>query len=440
MLADLADQPAMLIPLQALLITVPAIILAAVFRTIGLPGGRGSAAICGGILAGVLCGSLVLGSAAPDVYNPLLRGSIEEQAALREVEQDITSEKAAALTALKATGVSAIAEDEILVEIDQKYEARLTAAQETLAESQRRHTNRLSVILGVLAGLVFASGYFRRTRTEVTDGPSASRPRVGDGAVPKVLGPFPPPPVELLMLVMAAAPTAILARWLLGVDVPVAIALGLVLAVPGATVRRRTQQLSGGWAFLIAVLLISVCSTMAFGQSSASTALIGTAMVASVALLTIDNTLLKTRRLEKRFHDTLFYALLLPALAGAIGTVVDLQAASSTGPFWIALGIGLIASGDGRWIGYWLAIRYFAEPPASARPSVIANSSISAGAATLQLVLAVLAFRALPEAGSLLYGVLCGSALLELTRTLRARFARTADDMLAPGPDPNTRP
>ncbi|MFI4855570.1 MAG: hypothetical protein ACIAQF_11405 [Phycisphaerales bacterium JB065] len=436
MLAELADQPALLVPLQVLLLTVPGIVLATVFRAIGLPGGRGSAAIGAGILAGILCGSLVLGSVAPEVYNPMLRGSLQEQDALLEVEQDIAAEKTAALAALRATGVSEIAEDEILVEIDRKYEPRLTAAQETLADSQRRHTNRLSVILAILAGLVFASGYFRRTRTEIADLPAGSRPRVGESAVPKVLGPFPPPPVELLMLVMAAAPTAIFARWLLGVDVPIAIALGLVLAVPGATVRRRTQALSGGWAFLIAALLISVCSIMAYGQGSASTALIGTALLASVLLLAIDNSLLKTRRAEKRFHDVLFYAILLPALAGAIATVVDLQALISTGPFWIALAIGLIASGDGRWIGYWLAIRFFAEPPASARPSSTANSVISAGSATMQLVLAVLAFRAVPEAGALLFGVLCGSGLLELSRTLRARIARTADDMLAPGHDP----
>lgn len=438
MLADLADQPALLIPLQVVLMTLPAIVLAAVFRAIRLPGGRGSAALCAGIIAGILCGSLVLGSASPELYDALLRGSTQQQAELREVEEDIAAEKAAALLALQATGVSEIAETEILVEIDRKYEPRLSAAQETLAESQRNHTTRLSVILAVLAGLVFASGYFRRTRTEISDLPLGKSPRVGEAAVPKVLGPFPPPPVELLMLVMAAAPTAIAARWLLGVDVPVAIALGLVLAVPGATVRRCNQQLSGGWAFLIAALLISVCSAMAFGQSTASTALIGTAMVASVALLGIDNSLLKTRRVERRFHDTLFYALLLPALAGAMATVVDLQGLVSTGAFWIALVIGLIASGDVRWIGYWLAIRFFAEPPATSRPSAIANSAISAGAAALQLVLAVLAFRALPEVGALLFGVLCGSALLELTRTVRARYSRIADDMLAPGPDPAT--
>jgi hypothetical protein len=436
MLADLADQPALLIPLQVLLLTLPAIAFAAIFRAIGLPGGRGAAAICGGMLAGVLFGSLVLGSAAPDVYEPLLRGAVEERVALLEVEQDIAAEKAAAVLALQATGVSEIAEEEILVEIDRRYEARLTAARDTLVEAQNRHTRNLSVILGVLAGLAFASGYFRRTRSEISETPRPVTPRPRDRSVPKVLGPLPPPPVELLMLVMAAAPAAIFARWLLGLPIPVAIAFGLVLAVPGATIRRGGHTLSGGWAFLIAALLASVCSTLAFGQATSSTVLIGTAMAGSILLLFIDNSLLRTRLTERRFHDTLFYALLLPALAGGMATIVDLQSLVSTGGFWIALAIGLIASGDGRWLGYWLAVRYFAEPPANDRSASMANSVISAGAPLAQLVLAVLAFRALPEAGSLIFAALAGAALLELSRNLRQRFSGTLDDMLARGEDP----
>jgi hypothetical protein len=92
--------------------------------------------------------------------------------------------------------------------------------------------------------------------------------------------------------------------------------------------------------------------------------------------------------------------------------------------------IGLIASGDGRWIGYWLAVRYFAEPPANERPATMADSAIAAGAPMAQLVLAVLAFRALPETGELLFAALAGAALLELSRNLRRRISRSVDDML----------
>jgi hypothetical protein len=65
----------------------------------------------------------------------------------------------------------------------------------------------------------------------------------------------------------------------------------------------------------------------------------------------------------------------------------------------------------------------------------MANSVISAGAPLAQLVLAVLAFRALPEAGSLIFAALAGAALLELSRNLRQRFSGTLDDMLARGED-----
>lgn len=435
MLSDLADQPALLIPLQVVLLTVPAILLSAVFRAIGLPGGRGSAAICGGILAGFLFGSLVLGGAAPEVHDAFIDGANQERQALQEAEDELAGEKAAALAALRATGVSEVAEGELVADIDAKYESRLAAAREALETAQKRHTERLSVVLGAIAGLVFASAYFRRTRTEISERPPGAPARVGGDRLPKVLGPFPPAPVELLMLVMAAAPTAIVARWLLGVDIPVAIAFGLVLAVPGATLRRGAQSFSGGWAFLIAALLISVCSTAAFGTSTASTVLIGTAMAGSVALLVVDNSLLRTRRAETRFHDTLFFAILLPALAGALATVVDLAALIDTGAFWIALVIGLIASGDGRWFGYGIAIRYFADPPANRAPMTLGNSAISAGAPVLQLVLATLAFRAMPEAGSLVFAALTGAALLELSRGLRARIATTFDDILRPDTD-----
>lgn len=435
MLSDLADQPVLLIPLQVLLLTVPAIVLGAVFRAIGLPGGRGSAAVCGGILAGVLFGSMVLGSATPQVHDTLIRGAQQERLALQEAEDELLGERAAALAALRATGVSEVAEDELMADINASYEPRLTAARETLEAAQDRYTESLSIIVGALAGLVFASAYFRRTRTEISERPPGAPARVGGDRLPKVLGPFPPAPVELLMLVMAAAPTAIVARWLLGVDIPVAIAFGLVLAVPGATLRRGAQSLSGGWAFLIAALLISVCSTAAFGTSTASTVLIGTAMAGSVALLIIDNSLLRTRLAEIRFHNTLYFALLLPALAGALATTVDLSALIDTGAFWIALIIGLIASGDGRWFGYGIAIRYFADPPANRSPMTLGNSAISAGAPVLQIVLAALAFRAMPEAGSLVFAALSGAALLELSRGLRARIATTFDDILRPDSD-----
>ena len=430
--SDLAGQPALLIPLQVLLLTVPAIVFAAVLRMIGLPGGRGAAAVCGGIVAGILGGSLVLGGAAPGWHGHLLEGAQEERQALRDAEDELAGEKSSALAALRSTGVSEVAEGELLAEIDARYQARITAARETLNTAQERHTEDLSIVLGVLAGLAFASAYFRRTRSEITERPPGSPERIGGERLPKVLGPFPPAPVELLMLVMAAAPTAVVARWLLGVDIPVALAFGLVLAVPGATLRRGAQSLSGGWAFLIAGLLISVCSTAAFGASTASTVLIGTAMAGSLVLLLIDNSMLRTRRAEIRFHDTLYFAILLPALSGALATTVDLASFVSTGTFWIALVIGLIASGDGRWFGYGIAIRYFADPPATGRPMALANSAISAGALVLQLVLAALAFRAVPEAGPLVFAALTGAALLELSRGLRARIALTFDDILRP--------
>jgi len=434
MFSDLLQEPATLMLIQVVLLTVPAIVLAAVFRMIGLPGGKGSAAVCGGLLAGLLMGSLVIGGAKPDLYESIVVGAVAEREALQEAEADRNAELAAAIAALQQTGVSEVAFEEMEKQTFAKYEPRIAAARDSLTEAQRGHTLRLSVLLAVLGGMVFASGYFRRTRSEISEKP---RPvRSPERSIARVCSNFPPASVELLMLVMAAAPPAILARWLLGLEIPMALAFGLVLAVPGATVRRGAHTVSGGWAFLIAALVVSICATAAFGTSTASTVLIGTAMGFSMLLLIIDNGLLYTRRAEIRFHDALFYALLLPALCGAMATLVDLASLVSTGGFWIALLIGLIASGDGRWIGYWLSIRYFAEPRLTPRAASLANSSISAGAPAMQLVLAVLAFRAEPAAGALLMAALAGAAMLELTRGLRSWGARLLDDMLAPGEDP----
>ena len=411
------------------MLTVPGIVLAAVFRAIGLPGGKGAAAVTGGLLAGVLMGSLVLGSAMPDLHGPIVEGAIAERAEYESARRDRDAELAAALAAIRETGVSEVAERELVADVNERYESRIEAARESLRDAEEEHRRRLSGLLGVLAGLVFASGYFRRTRREISE--DAQIGRSAGRRLPRVFGPFPPTPVELLMLVMAAAPAAILARWLLGVDIPVALAFGIVLAMPGSTVRRGGQEFSGGWVFLIGALLVSICATMAWGAGIGSTVLIGTAMVFSLLLLTIDNTFLRTRRSEIRFHDAVFYALLLPALAGALGTIVDLGTLVSTGGFWIALVIGLIASGDGRWFGYALAIRYFADEPANRTPSSHANAAISAGAPMLQLVLAVLAFRAEPVAGSLIFAALAGAMVLELSRNLRSRIARQFDEILS---------
>src|SRR5690606_23074976 len=126
-----------------------------------------------------------------------------------------------------------------------------------------------------------------------------------------------------------------------------------------------------------------------------------------------------------------------PALAGAMTSIVDLAEFASTGAFWIALVIGLIASGDGRWLGYWLSIRYFADPQMNRGSSSLANSIISAGGPVMRLVLAVMAFRAEPAAGALIFAAVAGAALLELTRNLRCRIAGSLDAMLeSPQPDP----
>lgn len=425
----------MLVLIQAVLLTVPAIVLAAVFRMIGLPGGKGASAICGGLLAGILMGSLALGGSAPQFYEPIIVGAVQERDALAEAEAERDGEIAAAIAALQRTGVSEIAYDEIEVEIRDRYEPRIAAARDLLREAETNHIRRLSILLAVLGGMVFASGYFRRTRSEISERPRPDRSP--ERSVAKVCGNFPPAPVELLMLVSAAAIPAIFARWLLGLEIPMAIAFGLVLAVPGATVRRGAHAMSGGWAFLIAALVVSVCATASFGTATASSVLVGTAMVFSIALLLIDNGLLRTRQAEIRFHDALFYAVLLPALAGAMTSIVDLAGFASTGAFWIALVIGLIASGDGRWLGYWLSIRYFADPPMNRGSSSLANSIISAGGPAMQLVLAVMAFRAEPAAGALIFAAVAGAALLELTRNLRCRIAGSLDAMLeSPQPEP----
>jgi len=113
MLSVWLEDPVMLVLIQAVLLTVPAIVLAGVFRMIGIPGGKGAAAICGGLLAGVLMGSLVLGGSSPQVFEPVITGAVQERRALQDAEAERDSELAAALAALQRTGVSEIAFEEL---------------------------------------------------------------------------------------------------------------------------------------------------------------------------------------------------------------------------------------------------------------------------------------------------------------------------------------
>lgn len=123
-------------------------VLAFLIGMCGMPGGRSSSAVLGGVLAGLILGPAVLGRAWPRAQELLFVGGVEAREAIADLER----ERGAAASALSATGVTGTALDEL----EARYERQITAARAKEAREKRLVQRASLWCAAVLLGIALA--------------------------------------------------------------------------------------------------------------------------------------------------------------------------------------------------------------------------------------------------------------------------------------------
>ncbi len=177
MTALLESSPFVLAAARLALLVAPAALLAWTLRHARVPGRAAGAAALGGAVAGILVGPSVLGRAAPDLHDVLLRGGVAEERALARTEALTSARRdahALEMTELAKTGVSGVAGEEHAVALAAELAARddrrsaEMAALSAAREATRHDVRALIWLLALVAVLCAPCAALGRARRDDT--------------------------------------------------------------------------------------------------------------------------------------------------------------------------------------------------------------------------------------------------------------------------------
>lgn len=378
---------------QALACAVPATGLAWLLRAARCPGGPAGAALCAGVIVGVLMGPGVFGRLRPDIHAPLFIGGVEQKAAFdREVDRQRVER-----AALEASGVSEVALDE-----HERLDAgpKRAEARGRLEAARAEHRERVHLLQAALAGVLLVlalpaacarSGrLWRRTAERAFD---TGWKDAGRGAVG--------------VLIAASVPTV--AAWWLVRDWRMALAVGCAMSVPGLAGLPCGLFIAGvggaaAASLVLVVLLWNVPITV-------------TVVTALVALALCVGSERRTRAARRGATElALAHALVTPALTALALAPIDPHAAAGSGLFiWLAV-LGVLWSSDGRWLAWRLTGWTWG----------MSGRMVGAGASLGQLVFALACgWAGLADAG--VAALIVGCLVIELTRGVREALGAQMD-------------
>lgn len=394
--------------LQLVVLSLPAIALAWLLRRCEAPGGRGSAALIGGAVTGILLGASVLGQLNPEAHDRLFISGVEQSRAVREV----ASRHRADAVAMRASGAHA----QDIAALAQRHESELEPLRREMLAAQARHRERLDWIAAAFIGayLVAAAPKWARCRRPRSAYGPAHRTDEVSRTRARLIGAF--------ALFIASAPPTILGLLLLRMPLRLALALGLIFAIPGLSrTLGRTAYTSSAAGLIVGLIGTALLVPPSF------IILLGAALAIGVGVwIGIPRSL---RRPYQRMCNNLQFACLLPILAAMAAVRIDLYALADQRSFWILVAIAILWSSDGRWLGSALAQRSLAHGAPFARWS-IAAAQVNAGAAQAQLIAAMtlsLGGAAALAGSDLLAASLVGAIFIELTANLRNWIGRMMD-------------
>lgn len=401
--------PVILGLLQLLACAVPAVGLAAMLRAARCPGGLMGSAIAAGIVAGLLLGPGVFGRVKTSWHDSLLRGGVEQAAALQAESDRQRIERAA----LEASGVTDVALEEFDRERLAPRRAEFQAALDRARAEFRSDFGLVQAfVASALLMLALPAACARSGRLWRRTGECAIDTRwrgAGRGA---------------LALVLAMTIPFALAMWLLK-DLKLALGVAAALAVPAVVA-------------LPCGLFIATASGAALGACIAMVGLwtvpatvVGVAAFVALALCVGSES---PRRREKAKRSggaggaggwggwggaVVVGNVLVPTLTAMLIVGIDPHSVVSSGVFiWMTI-LALLWSSDGRWLAWRLAGFTWTR----------AAMPVGAGASMVQLVIAAgCGWAGAPQ--GVVGALVLGALTIELTAGIRTLLARQMDGPL----------
>ena len=393
--------------------------IAWLLRRCGIPGGRMGAAVCGGIIAGVLLGPGVAGRLGPGAFEHAFLGGASERLALEEMAGRHQRE----VDVVEAAGVT----PDYIAELVAK-QAREIAP---LAEATERARARRRAVLGVVGAGVIAvhvlmvgvvcapmGRWMRRAfRRGVGAGSGVS---IGDAAG-----------AAGMMVVVGLVTPILVLMWILRVPAREAIGVGLAMATPAIGAEARTRLLPAAAIGVIASML-GVGSLIWNGAGAASMAM-GAIIVGAVAAM-IAITLwggVRAGRGARRVLGWTMAGLTLPLVAALATMRCDPHAMLGSSEFWVVAATAMLFSSDGRWVGIGWAQKLFPRGTGRGRPGArtwtTASGMVNAGTGLAQLSVGLVLEGAGVISTEALGGIVLGAAAIELSRGVRTRVGRMMD-------------
>ncbi len=393
--------------IAAALATALGALWAWLLRWAGFPGGALSAGLVGGVIGGLLLGGGITGRAAPDAYERLFIGGVEERQALEALER----RQRADLRAMMAVDVTDVAIDELRTQ----HEAELAPLEDDFDAVRAERRARIGLAALLLAA---AWGATAGVRTALSD---RRRPMGSEGLV----GPL---SAGLWSTVIAGVPAGLLAMWTLGADAREAAAFGAALGIGspflsvrsrlvGRGARRPGIDLAGATA-----MAVGVAALAALSEDGATPWLALALIVGFIGT--------RTRRGSKRVRRIIQRLESGVALPGAVAlgvATLDPFALGGSGSFWIAALIAALLSSDGRWLGGWLG--WWTAGSAAMRAEAWTRSAamVNAGVGAMQSAAAIALWQAGLLTEAMLAGAIIGAAIVEASAGLRGRIGVMLD-------------
>lgn len=373
------------------------------------PGGDASASILGGLLAGILLGATVFGGLAPEFSERIFFGAVHERQALN----DMRFEHASEIAALRRLDVSPVAVAEQME--TQEYEIAAVYADFERVRAAHQATWRTMFVTLVVLWLLIGSFGGARVPKRISTARTALSAGVG-------------------LAFFAGAPTFLLTRWLLELDVFSAAALACAVGAGGAIAdvrtrsiglagRRRTVDFTGFVALTLVALILGMID-----QRPATIAFVSSILAAAFTHLHLG-----LNRPLRRVCRATATGVLLPAVAAVAVARLDLRPSLSDLSFWLMAAIAFILGSDGRLLGVWMGLRATAprdELRGRWRQSAATLTTGVGGAQVALIGLAGLIDMAPPP---VVWAGAIGALTVELFAPIRRRIAAPLDAMFGSG-------
>jgi hypothetical protein len=394
------------------------VVLTLVCRAVRLPGGRPSAALLGGILAGIVLGPGILGKFAPDWYEQTFVGGVTQQRALDELR--------AQRQGLLAAGVST----EAVREFDRDHRAERRFLENARRKAMAAFREPLDVAAVTMMGVAFFAAAWvspRRRRLDWVD----------HGQLAAVAG------AAAMAVLVAAVPTTLVAHHLLRLPLPQAAALGAAVAAGSAFARlpmrwsadigrhgSRGVGWFGGMALGLSIGLLT-------GVLPSDRVLWLAGPLGALAVGPVFGLASPANRHARSLARGLILVLVIPTLAAIAASRVDPALLARGWRPGVFLALAALVASDGHFIGAWLGLQTLAFGTLRTQAHRFWLEAHAAGFSLTQVCFAVLLLATgMLDPGTVqgsagLAGILVTALVPELLLGVHRRFALHAAEVAA---------